>query len=481
MTMPYRMNGPKEIDSKKLLLWPNNPRLKISDFKEVKYTSKQLLEPTNQRNIFKLLSKHEDHDVRTLIKSMCKVGFMREKAPIVAMVKGVELYLVLEGNRRLTAIRSILADDSLNISTTNRNSLEIIPCWIFEHTSKEVPLKAAISRLVAEAHIKGQKPHTKLQRAHMLYDAYEGFLSETGGGCNFAIDDAALDATAEFFDFPRKELEGEMSVVRLYKQFVEAYELEDIPKKCSERLSWVYKNQRQFKTHFGYDTNYLRLDEEGLDRFYDIFLHPQAPVDNPQKFRKFLNIMRYGGVEDIETMRDEPHLLSEIEKRIREQRSDSRFLIGLEGIEQRLNALRISDFNQTTDEIESIDRIASLVQTKLWRLNPRSTKKPLDVPSRNGRFKKPKDIQEAILLEYSQLEKQIVKLIGSRPNSSCVKEKVPTLLLRQWGVKSRGRPREAFCEHVDRAMDTMVGDGGLTLYRARNERVRLLKKGSFYF
>ena len=278
MTMPYRMNGPDEIDTKKLLLWPNNPRLKISDFSEVKYTDKQLLESANQRNIFKLLSKHEDHDVITLIKSMSKVGFMREKAPIVMKIEGDDRYLVLEGNRRLTAIKTILSDNSLQISPVNRKSLVIIPCWIFEHTSKEVPLKSAISRMVAEAHIKGQKAHTKLQRAHMLYDAYEGFLAEKGKSRGFSLDKDALAATADFFDFPEKELEGEISVVRLYKQFVEAYEFEDIPKKCSERLSWVHKNPSQFKKNFGYDPNSLCFDEDGLERYFDVFLHPDAAV-----------------------------------------------------------------------------------------------------------------------------------------------------------------------------------------------------------
>ena len=74
MTMPYRMAGPEEIDTKKLLLWPNNPRLKISDFREVEYSDKELQHPANQRNIFKLLSKHEDHDVETLIEPGKKIA-----------------------------------------------------------------------------------------------------------------------------------------------------------------------------------------------------------------------------------------------------------------------------------------------------------------------------------------------------------------------------------------------------------------------
>ena len=473
MKMPYRINGPEEIDPNKLLLWPNNPRLKISDFSEIQYTDKQLLDPSNQRNIFKLLSKHEEYDVISLIKSMCKVGFMREKAPIVMKVEGLERYQVLEGNRRLTAIKTILSDDSLRISAANRKSLEKIPCWIFEHTSKEVPLKAAISRMVAEAHIKGQKAHTKLQRAHMLYDAYEGFLSEKGKGRGFSLDKNALAVTAEFFDFPEKELEGDISVVRLYKQFVQAYEFEAIPKKCSERLSWVHKNPNQFKKNFGYDPNNLCFDEEGLDRYYDVFLHPESAVNNPQTFKIFLNVMRYGTPEDIEVIREEPELLVDIEQRIKEMKTGSRFLSGLEGIEKRLTALRVSDFNKSSEEIDAINRIVSIVDNKLKRLSPELAVPSPEVELKYGRFKRPVNIQEAISLDYSHLAKQIVKLVKSRPNSSCVREKVPTLLLRGWDVKSRGRPRESFCNHIEGVLEKMIEEGLLNLYRAKNERVRV--------
>jgi len=466
------MNGPEEIDTKKLLLWPNNPRLKISDFREVDYSDKELQDPANQRNIFKLLSKHEDHDVDTLIRSMKNDGFMREKMLGVMKVKGVDRYLVLEGNRRLTAIRTILADKSAKISAANRKSLEKIPCLIFEHTSKEVPLKAAISLYVANAHIKGQKRHTKLQQAHMLYDAYKGFLSSAKKDRKFVLDEDALAATADFFDFPVKDMEGELSVVRLYKQYVENYEFDAIPKKCSERLSWVHKNQRQFKTHFGYDRQHLCLDTEGLDRFYDIFLHPEAAVYNPQTFRKFLNVMRYGEAMDIEVIRDESESLSDVERRLMEARSDSRFLMGLEGIEKRLSRLRISDFNQSTEEINAIRRITALVDRKLRRLNPGSPDTPPEDELKPSRFKKPINIQEAISLDYAQLTKQVVKVVKSRPNSSCVREKVPTYLLKEWDVKSRGRPREAFCDHIDQSLDKMIEEGHLNLYRAKNERVR---------
>lgn len=485
MSMPYKINDPMKIDTEKLLLWPDNPRLKTHDFSERKYTIKQLINPANQKNIFDDLSKYENHDVHTLVQSMCRNGFMPEKAPTVMKIESVDRYLVLEGNRRLTAIKTIRTDQSLKIDPANRKSVESISCWLFVHTDKAIPLRAAISRFVAEAHIKGQKPHTKLQRAHMLYDSYEGILQESSTTPGFHLDDAALAATAEFFDLSPKELTEEISVVRLYKQFVAVWEFDDIPKKCSERLSWVHKNQRQFQIHFGYDPHLFCLDESDLDRFYDIFLHEEAAVTNPQTFRTFLNVMRKGTPTDIELIRENSDMLAVINQRIKEEISDDRFLTGLDGIETRLRALRLSDYRETMGEVNVARRIVDLVNGKLSRLI--STKSDLSAngfqtfPDTNPipnvsqtQSTQPTDIQEALLLDYSYFSTQIIKLVRSMPNSSCITHKVPTYLLQEWGLRSSGRPRAAFCDRVRKVVDQMVEEGLLDGYNTvNNKKIRV--------
>jgi hypothetical protein len=368
VSMPYKINGPKEIDTRKLLLWPDNPRLKSSSFNEVKYTLQQLISPTGQAQIFIQLAQNEQHDVATLVKSMCKVGFMREKAPIVLHHPSIDRYLVLEGNRRLTAIKTIQSDSNLSISPTDRRTLDKIPCWLFAHIDKSVALITAIKRMVAEVHIKGQKAHTKLQQAHMLYDAYRSNCRQSTTTKAFKIDPEALRLTADILDFPLKALEAEISVVRIYKQLVETYGPDSISHKHTERLSWVHKNQAQFKKHFGYDSKTLSFDNLGLEGYYDIFLSNRAAVINPQSFRTFLNIMRADDVSGIDLIRQDPAMLTEISERISNKKEANRFLIGLQVAEKRLRSLTISDFRETKEEIKTIKAIESLVNQKLVRL-----------------------------------------------------------------------------------------------------------------
>ena len=473
MTLPYRIDGPKNIEPEKLLLWPDNPRLKTHDFSERKYSLKQLVNPENQKNIFKELSRYEEHRVQDLTQRIRRNGFMPEKAITVMEVKGSNRYLVLEGNRRLTAVRTILSDKSSTISAATKESIKSIPCWLFVHVDKKVPIRAAFSRFVAEAHIVGQKPHTRLQRAHMVYDSYEGILEELSSARRFRLDETALSATAKFFDLPQNDIREQIAIVRLYKQVVGGWEFEDIPKECSERLSWVQKHSRLFQTHFGYDPERLCLDNEGLDRFFDIFLHEEAAVHNPQQFRTFLNVMRKGTAQDIEDVREGPDMLAAIARRIKDQTADSRFIDSLKVIESKINALRISDYRGTHDEINVIKRISRLVDNKLRQFAPEhedtSSAPKLDV----GFQEIPANIQEAMLLAEGYLAEQIVELIQSKPNSSCIKKNVPSDLLKMWALRSSGEPRARFIQRARGVLQHMIRDGIVQEYQAKNTRVRV--------
>lgn len=465
------MDGPRDLASAKLLFWPNNPRLKISDFAEVRFTEDELLDARNQRKIFRLLTDTEQHDVRKLVTSMRRSGFMRQMAPVVMKVDGSDRYLVLEGNRRLAAIRTLLADGEKPLPKRTRQTLEAIPCWLFVHNSRQVPLQAAISRMVAEAHIKGQKPHTKLQQAHMLYAAYEGFLLEASGRAEFRNDPDLMAQTADVFGMTYKEIEGEVAVVRLYRQLRSAGF--EVPHTAREKLSWVYQNPRHFKNHFGYDKDSFQLDEAGVESFFDLFVAEKAAVSNPARFRKFLEIMRSGNESDVAIIRDEPEELDSVYRRVLDGKSEQEFLSTLLLIEKKIKSLRVSSFRETPDELEAIKNVQNLVQHKLGHLVRGTNRDEPPVERSHGRFKRPTCIGEAIELEHHHVTREIRKILKDRPNTSCVRRKLPDYLLQRWSVRSRGAPRAEFCALVDQVVEEMAKRGEIRVYWATNERVML--------
>ena len=87
----------------------------------------------------------------------------------------------------------------------------------------------------------------------------------------------------------------------------------------------------------------------------------------------------------------------------------------------------------------------------------------------------PNDISEAISIKRNYIRNIIVKTLKERPNHSCVLEKLPSYILKKWGVISRGQPREKFCTKVIRIAKNMDKGGRLKIYKSKNIRVKLLK------
>lgn len=472
MALPYMMAGPDDLDSSKLLFWPNNPRLRISDFREIQYSSSQLINDRNQKKIWHLLCTNE-HEVPKLAKSMIQSGFMREKAPIVLELGKRDRFLVLEGNRRLAAVWMILQSKG-KIDPNVKESLRHIPCWRFLHTNKSVPLNAAISRMVAEAHIKGQKPHTKIQQAHMLYDAYMSFLAESGQE-DFVKEPGVIKKGAEFFELSEKEFEQEIAVFRLYRQLVDVYPR--IDHKIREKLTWVYRNPSQFKNVFGYSKDSFQLGSSSLDAYYDIFIRSGCAVGSPRLFKKFQNIMRYGGKKDIQILQTEPDKLMYLEQSILAARDDERFLKELRSIEQRIGKLKIHEFGDSKEERRTIENIQMLVDKRLTSLiGTCGGGKTVTTTKRRGQVKLPTSVDDVFVMGYSLVSQSIQALLVSRPNVSCVRAKIPTMLLRKWSIRTRGKPRQKLIRHIQKIIDEMAAEGKVVTYKSKNYRVRLPDK-----
>jgi len=85
----------------------------------------------------------------------------------------------------------------------------------------------------------------------------------------------------------------------------------------------------------------------------------------------------------------------------------------------------------------------------------------------------PRDIHEAMQMNYSALRDAIIAALKSRPNQSCVKSSVVKYLLQYLEIISRGKPREAFAYKTDQVLHKMDKAGVLKIYTATNERVKL--------
>lgn len=142
MTLPINAPGPQlripdgesqDIESEFLLLDPENLRLLERVDGELSNVAVKLIgQKSIQDKLFQIISKDSLFDIEGLAASISYNGFLKHERLIVAKYDG-DKYLVLEGNRRLTAVRHLFEKHgpSLNgLPDYVRQSLQTLPCFV---------------------------------------------------------------------------------------------------------------------------------------------------------------------------------------------------------------------------------------------------------------------------------------------------------------------------------------------------------------
>jgi len=85
----------------------------------------------------------------------------------------------------------------------------------------------------------------------------------------------------------------------------------------------------------------------------------------------------------------------------------------------------------------------------------------------------PVTVQEALTLKPKKICRMIIEILKARPNNSCVRENMSTYILKEWNIRTRGTPRDAFAMKVDDQIAIMARKGYLITYRSVNDRIKL--------
>ncbi len=76
-------------------------------------------------------------------------------------------------------------------------------------------------------------------------------------------------------------------------------------------------------------------------------------------------------------------------------------------------------------------------------------------------------------MKPAELVALIIEAIRSRPNQSCVRSALPTIILKNCQIVTRGKPRKSFERKVEARVAAMIREGQLVSYKSVNERLRL--------
>ncbi|NLW34456.1 MAG: hypothetical protein GXY80_03090 [Syntrophorhabdus aromaticivorans] len=85
----------------------------------------------------------------------------------------------------------------------------------------------------------------------------------------------------------------------------------------------------------------------------------------------------------------------------------------------------------------------------------------------------PGTVQEALRAKTDIIGRAIVEILQGRPNFSCVRDRMPTYILKLWNIRTRGYPRQRFASKVDDIIAVMARKNYITVYKSKNTRIKL--------
>lgn len=476
-----------ELAPDQLLLDPNNPRIVLETQDEFDYSHEELSTPEVQDYILSVIDKAEYH-VAELIESIRTSGFLPGLHEIIVKRIGkTRKYLVLEGNRRLTAIRHLLEKPE-GLERGVRKTLNRLPVKEFVFRGDGLfSEEEVIDIILGSIHMQGPLEWQPIEKAHYVHKSYMRAMEKAKAGKRFRYDVDLARTVAPLFSYPVRRVRKELAVYRVYDQLKRnAYKVK--PSHYS-LIEMAVKNRALNYDYFELDRETLRFSPVGLERFGDLCIEDGSPVSNPKDFRLFADVYASGTPHEVNLAASGAEPIEEVARRLNSRLDKKQFRMELEDIKASLESLVISDFQETAAERNLIREIQGIVLSKLLPLageadgmasinrqgeqglgSTRNAK-----GSSSGKAVRPSDVQEALRLNPADLAVVIERVLRNRPHGSCVREKLPKYVLQHWSIRSRGKPRQRFCEFVERVVGEMIRTGEIQPYKATNERLRLME------
>lgn len=276
---------PKEVEIKNLLLDPNNPRFfDIEDWQKVQSSLYHLDKVQNKA--YRIIESTQVGRINDLKKSIESNGYIPTEMIVVKPYDHEDgKYVIIEGNRRVTAIKSII-ENNIDPEDQLANSLKKLEVLVYKGTGDEEEDELNEMILQGIRHIGGPKEWGAYQKANLvakLKEEKDLLWTEIGDRIGLgSIKTARLFRAYKALNQMKNDEEfGDFADLKLFSLFDEAL----IPP-LKEWLGWS-------------DDNYQFNNENNRKAFYRLIVGD--PVDNldpvitnPQKMRNFRKLINTG-------------------------------------------------------------------------------------------------------------------------------------------------------------------------------------------
>lgn len=267
------------VDVDRLLLDPNNPRLFSRE--EARIPLDKVMEPGVQDSTLKRLFPKNDKDrfkVDELVHSIRANRYVPKAGGyiFVRKLEGADFYLVLEGNRRLVALRELLGEsDALSKEHPDvLASIKTIDVLEIVDDISEEKLQKKISYLLGTCHHGSHVNWSPFARAKGIYERYLEVSGQDFEG--FSYEKRYGEAVASLLSIQEKEVSERLQVYRAMSQLAQEPRMKGKPsggiidRYYSLVLGAIKTSNKALREYIPRDPNTLELMPDAIDRMINL-------------------------------------------------------------------------------------------------------------------------------------------------------------------------------------------------------------------
>ena len=264
----------RTVSSDVLLLDPNNPRLFSKTTERV--PSRNIPDPgVQEATRLRLRERGDRFRISELCESIRRNGYVPEAGGyiFVRALSNTNYFLVLEGNRRVVALRELLGGKK-DLQESVRHSIEAFDVQEIVDDIPEDKLQEKISYLLGTCHHGSHKDWSPFARARGIYERYLNQSHQTNE--NFKYERYYGGQVAALLSIREQEVKERIMVYRAMQQLAEDERISVKPQGgiigsyYSVVEEAVPKARKGIKKYIAKDPNTFRLEEEAVDRLINL-------------------------------------------------------------------------------------------------------------------------------------------------------------------------------------------------------------------
>ncbi|MEM0143491.1 MAG: helicase-related protein, partial [Candidatus Parvarchaeum sp.] len=344
------------VKPENLLLDPNNPR--FSKHSEDKTPLSRYDDPDIQEETANKLLKY--FDVEELEDSIKARGYVPVDNIFIKKYDSKDKFIVIEGNRRVTAIKQLLKKNKANKSKKDvleswvLDTLEKLDCYDLTNNSQE-----EVDFILGLRHHGSLMSWEPLPAAFNIYERYFDYLAKDLGknknelnDDNFIYDASLAKEIAKLYSLRLVDVRDKLRTYRAYLQLKELTHDPELEGKFSIIHDAI--KDPDLKTWFKFDDNKCVFDEDGAEIFIGLICKKNgknpiitSAAAGERNLRDLAYVKSEGTEEDLRRIVDEGEAASAVRSDVRSRLNERNLSDGLEEALRELGRIRLENIKST--------------------------------------------------------------------------------------------------------------------------------------